>query len=81
MSAQNARAVITCVECEKPRVIYGKTKLNARQELLIAKTLSTYEYSCGDHLFPATEKSKTAESVIIRPNLQCAMQIEVSYYS
>ena len=69
MSAQNARAVITCAECEKPRVIYGKTKLNARQERLIAKTLSTYEYSCGAHLFPATEKSKTAESVIIRPNL------------
>ena len=80
MSAQNARALIVCVECEKPRVIYAKTKLDVRQQLLLAKTISNYEYSCGAHLFPPTEKSKTAESLQIRPNLRCAAQTELPYY-
>ena len=81
MSAQNARAVINCVECEKPRVIYAKTKFDNRQRLLLAKNISSFEYSCGAHLFPPAEKGKLANSMVIRPNLQCAMQIEVPYYS
>ena len=81
MSAQNARAVINCVECEQPRVIYAKSKLDNRQRLLLAKNISIFEYSCGSFLFPPTENGKLANSMIIRPNLQCAMEIEVPYYS
>ena len=80
MTAQTARAVIVCVECEKPRVIYSKTKLNNNQRILLAKTMSSYEYSCGSYLFPPSEKAKTAKTLCIRPSLQCAMQIEVPFY-
>ena len=80
MSAQTARAVIVCVECEKPRLIYSKTRLNNNQHVLLAKTMSSYEYSCGSHLFPPNEKGKTAQTLCIRPNLQCAMQVELPYY-
>ena len=51
MSAQNARAVINCVECEKPRVIYAKSKLDNRQRLLLAKNISSFEYSCGSFFY------------------------------
>ena len=80
MTAQTARAVIVCVECEKPRVVYSKTRLNNNQRVLLAKTMSSFEYSCGSFLFPPSEKGKTAQTLCIRPNLQCAMQIELPYY-
>ena len=80
MSTQTARAVIVCVECEKPRVVYSKKKLDNSQRLLLAKTISSYEYSCGSFLFPPSEKRKTAQSLCMRPNLQCAKSIEVTYY-
>ena len=81
MSAQNARAVVNCVECEKPRVIYTKTKLDNRHRLFLAKQIRNVEYSCGSYLFPSSENQKVANSMIICPNLQCSMQIEVPYYS
>ena len=81
MSAQNARAVVNFVQCEKPRVIYTKTKLEYRQRLFLAKQISNFEYSCGFYLFPPSENQKVANLMIIRPNLQCSMQIEVPYYS
>ena len=80
MSAQTGRAVIVCVECEKPRVVYSKKKLDNCQRLLLAKTISSYEYSCGAFLFPPSEKRKTAQTLCIRPNLQCTKPIEVTYY-
>lgn len=52
-STQNARAIATCVECCK-RVIYSKSRLNKRQQVLLATSLSEYEYSCGSCLFPPT---------------------------
>ena len=75
MTAQAGSAVILCVECKKPRVIYSRKQLTNNQRYLLAKTMSSYEYS-----FPPTEKEKTAQTLRIQPHLQCAMQIEVIYY-
>ena len=81
MSAQNARAHVVCVECTKPRVIYCKTKLDIRHKMMLAKSLSGYDYTCGSDIFPPDEKRKLALSLVLRPDLQCAMQVEVPYYA
>ncbi|WAR05994.1 LOW QUALITY PROTEIN: hypothetical protein MAR_021363 [Mya arenaria] len=80
LSTQNARAIATCIECRKPRVVYSKTKLSQRKEVLLATCLSDYDYSCGAQLFPPSAPSTLKSSVVIRPFLQCASPIELCYY-
>ena len=80
MSAQTARAVVHCVECRKPRVVYAKTKIDIRHKMMLARNISSFEFTCGAHLFPPTEKRKMAISIILRPNLSCAMEVEIPYY-
>merc|ERR1712002_133313 len=47
---------------------------------MLAKSLSDHDYTCGSHLFSPAEKRKIALSMVLRPNLQCAMPIEICYY-
>ena len=80
MTAQKAKAVVYCVECEKPRVIYFKNKLNHNQCMLLVKSISTSEHSCEAFLFSPDTKSITAGTLCILPSLQFTMQIDVPYY-
>ena len=78
-SAQTARATVICTECQKPRVIYSNKKLSSRQEVLLAVTVSEYEYSCGSKLFPPNDPS-LLQSLTIKPHLSCNHPIEVANY-
>ena len=80
MSAQTARAVVHCVECRKSRVVYAKTKIDIRHKMMLARNISSFEFTCGAHLFQPTEKRKRAMAMILRPNLSCAMEVEIPYY-
>ena len=80
MSAQTARAIVTCVECRKPRVVYCPTKLDFRHKVMLARNVSSFEYSCGSFLFPPSEKRKLAKAMNVRPNLLCGMHVEIPYY-
>ena len=80
MYAQTARASAVCVECNKPRVIFSRTKLGQRKETLLATALSEYEYSCGSVLFPPSAPASLRNSVVVKEDLQCAMPVEVAYY-
>ena len=77
MSGQNDRALVKCIECNKPRVIYCNTKLDSRNKMMLSKNVREFEFTCGSHLFPPEEKRKIAFEPIIRPNLLCAMQVEL----
>lgn len=79
ITAQNARALVTCVECRKPRVLYSKQKLSQRQELTLALTLSEYDYTCGAPVLPPNHS--LAKFIQIRTEMSCISPIEVSYYS
>ena len=48
--------------------------------MLLTKSISSFEYSCG--VFPVSPdtKSRTVCTLFLRPPLECAMQIEVPYY-
>ena len=63
-------------ECERPRVIYSKNKLNHNQRMLLAKSISSFEYPCGTFLFPSDTKSKRAGTLCIHPrsNVQCKLK-------
>ncbi|XP_052820704.1 uncharacterized protein LOC128246516 [Mya arenaria] len=47
MTAQTARGVVHCCECNKPRLYYSRTKLTSKQNLLIAKCISKFTFTCG----------------------------------
>ena len=78
ISAQTARAVAVCIECRKSRVMYSK--LSERQKVLLAVGLSEFEFSCGSSLFPPSVPGSLKQSMSLKPNLQCVMPVEISYY-
>ena len=79
MTAQNAQAIVQCVECSKPRVIYAKSRLTDRQKMQLALSLSEFEYSCGA---PATIPTHSLHGkVFTRLNINCESIIELPYYS
>ena len=76
-TAQNAKAVIVCTECFKPRVIYGKKLIsNEMQEMtnLIADIL----FTCGS---PLGHEGDIFKKITVRHNIDCSTPMEVSYYA
>ena len=77
-STQNARFLITCVECRKPRVMYSLHKLTERQKVSLVTSMSKYDYTCGAPVLPP---SNTLHSkVMVRAFLTCSMPVEIPYY-
>ena len=77
-STQNARFLVTCVECRKPRVMYSLHKLTERQKVFLVTSMSNYVYTCGAPVLPP---SNTLHSkVMVRAFLTCSMPVEVPYY-
>ena len=62
----NHHITIGCIECRKPRVVYCKTKLDFRHKVMLARNISSFEYSCGSELFPPEEKRKLAKAMMVR---------------
>ena len=52
---QNARAMVVCIECKKPRVIYCNKKLDVIHRMILARALSSCDYTCGSNIFPPME--------------------------
>ena len=77
-TTQNARALVTCTECRKPRVIYSHQRLSERQKISITITVSEFDYSCGAPLLPPSNNSY--KKVMCRSTLNCGMPIELQYY-
>ncbi len=51
-TAQNARTSVNCIECQKPRVVYSKSKVTERQTTQCALMMSEYDYTCGAPICP-----------------------------
>ena len=78
-TGQNARAVATCTECRKPRVVYSRTALSESHRVTLAILLSEFDYTCGAPLTPPD--SSLYSRVMTKANLQCGVGVEMSYYS
>lgn len=79
LTAQTARSTSKCVECLKPRVIYGNLKLSGRQELLLAELIGEYSYTCGAPLTPPGHSLH--EKTTLKLGIDCSSPLEITYYS
>lgn len=78
-TAQHAQAIVCCVDCRKPRIIYCKQRMGSRQLLLLATQMSEYEYTCGS---PASLPNLPLYGKIhMRINITCESKVEIPYYS
>ncbi|KAK3109149.1 hypothetical protein FSP39_023972 [Pinctada imbricata] len=78
-TGQNARYTVTCNECEKPRIIYSKSKLTERQKVQLALLMSEYEYTCGSPLTPPDHSLHG--KLLTKLNIECKNPVETAYYS
>ncbi|XP_052781350.1 uncharacterized protein LOC128217930 [Mya arenaria] len=78
-TAQNARTSIECVECNKPRLVYSKSRLNERTKLQLALALSEGDYTCGSPL--TTPEHPLHGKMFVRMNIDCSSPMETSYFS
>lgn len=79
-TAQHARAVVSCEECAKPRVIYSMRLLSSRHQASLAEALSddSLEFTCGSHILEPTHV--LAATVQVRLALSCGDPLELAYY-
>lgn len=77
-TVQNARALVFCSECTKPRVIYSKYKLTVKEKDDLDKSLNEYVYSCGGPLM--SPFSPLFGNCMCRAPLACSSPIETPYY-
>ena len=82
---QTRRSTIVCTECEKPRLIYSKTRLSHDQRDSLDKLLDVDRlYVCGEPLFPPVAGEDPRHEldgiVFIRRALVCRNHVERNYY-
>lgn len=68
-----------CIECDKPRLIYGKSKLTERQKVQLALLLSSYDFTCGSPLTPP--QHSLHGKLVTKMNINCGSPMEIAYYS
>lgn len=78
-TAQNARALIECVECRKPHIVYCRgTTWCSRYRLELALLLSENDFTCGSPITPPGHMLHG--KIYTRLNISCADHIELAYY-
>ncbi|XP_062596556.1 uncharacterized protein LOC134258011 [Saccostrea cucullata] len=77
--AQNVRKTVTCLECKKPRCIYSRKHLTAREERSLTRVLERYMYTCGSLITP--DGDSLQGTVFVRLQLACTTPVEIAYYS
>ena len=78
LCAQSARALVTCCECDKPRIIYSRSRLSQRDQFTLSLLLSEDKYTCGSQLIPQGHHMYRVQA---RLALTCGDTVEVPYYS
>ncbi|KAG1678702.1 hypothetical protein GQR58_013243 [Nymphon striatum] len=78
-TAQNARYMVTCIDCRKPRLLYSTNKLTERQSVQDAMALSEYDYTCGSPVF--LPNSPLKNKLHVREHISYEDIIEIPYYT
>ena len=79
LTAQTARLLTECVECQKTRVVYGRSQLSEWQKTMFAMLLSQLDYTCGSHITPPSHSLHGI--VVVRMDINCSNPVEASFYS
>ncbi|XP_036973354.1 uncharacterized protein LOC119030097 [Acanthopagrus latus] len=79
-TAQHARAVVGCMECSKPRVIYSMRLLSSHHQATLAVALSDdgMDYTCESYILEP--KHQLSSTVQVRLSPSCGDPIELAYY-
>ena len=78
------RMVVTCQECDKPRVLHGAKKLKKDECIELEKALEQIDFTCGTTmacLVPDDAEEHILEKVYVRADLKCIQPVEVPYFS
>jgi hypothetical protein len=79
-TAQNARAIVECVDCKKPRVVYANScTWLAKFKLELTLLLSENDYTCGAVIIPPNHPLHG--HVFTRLEMPCESYIELAFYS
>ena len=82
-TAKNVGFVITCLECEKPRLLHSKHKVRKEDVPSVKRMM---KYMCGAALSEYTGSGEDRDeqhlkSIYVRENLACRSIIELPYFS
>lgn len=78
--AAKVRDTIPCSQCLRPRCIYSMAKISKKSvQSSIKRRVEENSYCCGEALFP--EGHELRKSVVVRQELDCAINMESCYYS
>ena len=77
-TSQHARSTIPCIECRKPRIIYGMVRPSQRQKVALAMLFSEFDYTCGAPLTPPD--NPLHGKLVCRPSLSCSSPVETPFY-
>ena len=70
------RSSVSCYECEKPRCIYSKKALTAREERSLRRLLEKYQYTCGSVIVPDGKNIVLINiSNAVKPKLQLCSSV------
>lgn len=78
-TAQNVRYTTMCIECNKPGLIYGKSKVTDRQKVQLALLLSNYDFTCGSSLTPPQQYLHGKR--VTKMNIYCGSPMDIAYFS
>jgi hypothetical protein len=75
-----ARATVSCVDCNKPRLLWSEKALSSNETMLLNARLDQLLYTCGStELFD--DGHTLAKKVYIKSALVCGMAVEKAYYT
>ena len=72
LSGKHARAKVECIDCQRPRIVYCKTKLDRKQKSIIENINALKSYRCGSIL--------NSDGMYINWNLTCDHPISSTHY-
>ena len=85
-TAKNVGFIISCVECQKPRLLHSKHKIKKHDVQSAKRMMKKVSYMCGaalsEYLESGTDRDERhLKSIHVRENLSCSSKVELPYYS
>ena len=85
-TAKNVGFVITCMECEKPRLLHSKQVIKKDDLKSAKRMMQKVSYMCGAALSEYAgsgndRDERHLKTIYVRENIACTSKIELLYYS
>ena len=83
---KNVGFVITCLECQKPRLLHSKNKMKKDDLPSAKRMMQKVSYMCGaaltEYVGSGNDRDERyLKSIYVRENISCTSKIELPYFS